>query len=86
MEAANARRYWLGEGAVRATGYRHRGAGIVWDAKLDYATWFDARPESIHGIQLLPLTFGSLYRADPAQALARSVELAQRTGPTPGLG
>ena len=68
LEAATARRYWLGEGMTHPSEYRHRGVGIVWDAKLDYATWFDAKPESIQGIQLLPLTFGSLYRADPAAA------------------
>jgi endo-1,3(4)-beta-glucanase len=83
IEAANARRYWLGEGTARPAGYGHRSVGIVWDAKLDYATWFDAKPESIQGIQLLPLTFGSLYRADPAAAAARSAELAGKTGARP---
>jgi endo-1,3(4)-beta-glucanase len=63
LEAATARMYWLGEGIKRPAGYAHTGAGIVWDAKIDFATWFDAKPESILGIQLLPLTFGSLYRA-----------------------
>ena len=51
--------------------------------EIDYATWFDAKPESILGIQLLPLTFGSLYRADPAAARARSAELGARTGGPP---
>lgn len=83
IEAANARRYWLGEGVARPAGYAHRGVGIVWDAKLDYATWFDAKPESVEGIQLLPLTFGSLYRADPVSAAARSADLAARTGGQP---
>jgi len=63
LEAATARRYWLGEGQPRRAGYAHTAAGIVWDAKTDFATWFDAKPESILGIQLLPATFGSLYRA-----------------------
>ncbi|WP_433303290.1 glycosyl hydrolase [Actinoplanes sp. CA-030573] len=63
MEAATARMYWLGTGSSRPPGYGHSAAGIVWDAKADFATWFDAKPESILGIQLLPLTFGSLYRA-----------------------
>jgi hypothetical protein len=63
LEAATARLYWLGAGLPRPPGYAHTAAGIVWDAKIDFATWFDAKPESILGIQLLPLTFGSLYRA-----------------------
>ena len=51
MEAATARMYWLGEGLERPAGYAHTSAGIVWDAKIDYATWFDPKPESIIGIQ-----------------------------------
>ncbi|GGQ73561.1 glycosyl hydrolase [Couchioplanes azureus] len=77
LEAATARRYWLGEGAERPAGYAHTVAGIVWDAKIDYATWFDPRPESVLGIQLLPLTFGSLYRGDAGAAAARQRELTR---------
>jgi endo-1,3(4)-beta-glucanase len=66
MEAATARLYWLGAGAARPPGYAHTTAGIVWDAKIDYATWFDPKPESILGIQLLPLTAGSFYRGPSA--------------------
>jgi endoglucanase Acf2 len=62
MEAATARMYWLGAGPARPAGYAHTTAGIVWDAKIDYATWFDPKPESVLGIQLLPLTAGSFYR------------------------
>jgi endo-1,3(4)-beta-glucanase len=79
LEAATARMYWLGEGLRRPAGYRHTVAGIVWDAKLDYATWFDPKPESIMGIQLLPLTFGSLYRMDAGQAKARAAQLPAPT-------
>jgi hypothetical protein len=75
MESATARMYWLGEGLARPAGYAHRTAGIVWDAKYDYATFFDARPESVQGIQFLPLTIGSLYRADPKEAAARSAAI-----------
>jgi endo-1,3(4)-beta-glucanase len=77
LEAATARMYWLGVGLTRPTGYAHTAAGIVWDAKTDFATWFDAKPESILGIQLLPVTFGSLYRA-PVPARALSLDGAPR--------
>jgi hypothetical protein len=70
--------YWLGEGVRRQPGYEHTTAGIVWDAKIDYATWFDPKPESILGIQLLPLTFGSLYRGAAATAAAREKELGDK--------
>ena len=83
LEALTARTYWLGEGIDRPLGYTHQTAGIVWDAKIDFATWFDAKPESIIGIQLLPLTFGSLYRSDPTAARGRAAELAQAVGGPP---
>ncbi|MCW6008017.1 endo-1,3(4)-beta-glucanase [Micromonospora sp. CPCC 205371] len=83
MEAATARMYWLGEGLDRPEGYSHRVAGIVWDAKIDYATFFDPRPESIEGIQLLPVTFGSLYRANPDAARERSAALDRAAGGRP---
>ncbi len=73
-EAAAARMYWLGEGLARPAAYDHQVSGIVWGAKLDFATFFDARPASIVGIQLLPFTFGSLYRDDPRAAAARYAE------------
>jgi endo-1,3(4)-beta-glucanase len=73
-EAVTARWYWLGEKAPRAPGYAHQVAGIVWGAKIDFATFFDARPASVVGIQLLPFTFGSLYRNDGAAASKRFVE------------
>ncbi|MFC7533967.1 glycosyl hydrolase [Actinoplanes sp. GCM10030250] len=83
LEAATARMYWLGEGLQRPAGYQHTVAGIVWNSKIDYATWFDPKPESIVGIQLLPLTFGSLYRGDAEQAAARSAELGKEVGGAP---
>jgi endoglucanase Acf2 len=83
MESATARMYWLGQGLARPAGYAHRVAGIVWDAKIDYATFFDPKPESVEGIQLLPLTFGSLYRADPQAAAARSAGLDKSVGGAP---
>ncbi|MDQ1646306.1 MAG: endo,3(4)-beta-glucanase, partial [Cryptosporangiaceae bacterium] len=83
LEAAAARRYWLGETGARPAGYRHRTTGIVFDAKYDYATFFDAKPEAVVGIQLLPLTFGSLYRGDPGAAAERSAELRAAAGGPP---
>jgi endo-1,3(4)-beta-glucanase len=83
MESATARMYWLGQGLARPAGYAHRVAGIVWDAKIDYATFFDPKPESVEGIQLLPLTFGSLYRADPGAAAERTASLDKAAGGRP---
>ncbi len=74
IEAFTARTYWLGElGGSRPAGYAHRTVGIVWDGKIDFATFFDPRPAAIIGIQLLPFTPGSLYRRDPTTAAQRVV-------------
>lgn len=86
VEAAAARTYWLGEGPQeRPAGYDHTVAGIVWDAKIDFATWFDAKPEAVFGIQLLPLTFGSLYRYDADAARERDRELSSAVGAAPRM-
>jgi endo-1,3(4)-beta-glucanase len=77
LEALTARMYWLGDGLTRPPGYAHRTVGVVWDNKIDFTTFFDGRPESVLGIQLLPLTFGSLYRADPVSARLRAAELSR---------
>ena len=34
---------------------------MIWGGKGANATWFDANPQSLHGINFLPLTPGSLY-------------------------
>jgi endoglucanase Acf2 len=34
---------------------------MIWGGKGANATWFTANPESVHGINFLPLTGGSLY-------------------------
>ncbi|HYH26492.1 MAG TPA: glycosyl hydrolase, partial [Blastococcus sp.] len=67
----------------RPAGFAHTVIGILWGAKTDYATFFDPAPEAVEGIQLLPLTVGSLYRADPEAAAARSAELDAAVGGAP---
>lgn len=72
LEAWAARAYWLDElGVGRPEGYAHQVAGIVWNGKLDFTTFFDPRAGAVIGIQLIPVNFGSIYRADPGAALAR---------------
>jgi endo-1,3(4)-beta-glucanase len=79
-EAHTARWYWLGEMSRRQAGYDHQTAGIVWGGKIDFATWFDARPVSAVGIQLLPFTFGSLYRSNADAAKKRFDEGSKDSG------
>jgi endo-1,3(4)-beta-glucanase len=82
VEALAARTYWLGEGErLWPSGYQHDTAGIVWGGKTDFATFFDPRPEAVLGIELLPYTFGSLYRSDPSAAQRRSAVASTGGGP-----
>jgi endo-1,3(4)-beta-glucanase len=84
LEADSARTYWLGEsGRLWPAAYAHDTVGIVWGGKVDFATFFDGRPESVIGIQLLPLTFASLYRTDAGAAAQRSAAVAQAGGGAP---
>jgi endoglucanase Acf2 len=86
VETLAARTYWLGEGErLWPSGYAHDSAGIVWGGKTDFATFFDGRPEAVLGIQLLPVTFGSLYRADADGALRRWNTIAAASGGMPRL-
>jgi endoglucanase Acf2 len=56
--------YWFdASNAVFPAGYRHDTLGILWGAGGAYATWWTANPEEIHGINMLPITGGSLYHA-----------------------
>ncbi len=57
-ESSSALAYWLNIDRSQSIyqNYRHNWVGIVWGAKLDYATFFDASPESKLAIQLLPLS------------------------------
>jgi endoglucanase Acf2 len=84
LEADGARTYWLGEtGRLWPAAYQHDTVGIVWGGKVDFATFFDGRPESVIGIELLPFTFASLYRTDAAAAAQRSATISQASGGTP---
>ena len=49
---------WLPTGPVAGRPW----SGVVWAAKTDPNTWFDARPEAALGIRLLPLAPNSLAR------------------------
>lgn len=54
--------YWFDkDGAVFPGGYQHDTLGILWGAGGAYSTWWTANPEEIHGINMLPITGGSLY-------------------------
>ncbi|RMG32344.1 MAG: hypothetical protein D6732_13520, partial [Methanobacteriota archaeon] len=61
-EASAVDQYWFDVDDVNfPQEYPHVAIGMVWGGKGVHSTWFGADPEFIHGINLLPITSGSLY-------------------------
>jgi endoglucanase Acf2 len=61
-EAAAVDQYWFDvDNVVFPADYPHVAIGMVWGGKGVHSTWFGADPEFIHGINILPVTSGSLY-------------------------
>ena len=61
-EASAVEHYWFDvDDAVFPEAYPRIALGIVWGGKGVHSTWFGADPEFIHGINILPVTSGSLY-------------------------
>ena len=61
-EVAAIEDYWFDvQGDLFPPSYPIEVVTMVWGGKGANATWFDANPQSLHGINFLPLTPGSLY-------------------------
>ncbi|RNC84582.1 MAG: carbohydrate-binding protein [Balneola sp.] len=61
-ETTAVEQYWFDvDEEVFPEDYGHVAIGMVWGGKGVHSTWFGADPEFIHGINLLPITSGSLY-------------------------
>lgn len=61
-ERAAVGQYWFDiDRQVFPSTFNHRTAGMVWGNGAAYATWFSGSPEAVHGINMLPVTGGSLY-------------------------
>ena len=83
-EAAAVDQYWFDvDGEVFPDGYPYVAIGMVWGGKGVHSTWFGADPEFIHGINILPVTSGSLYLGrHPEYVVANYDEIVrERNGP-----
>jgi endo-1,3(4)-beta-glucanase len=62
-ETKAAQTEWLNVSTTASLGttYSHPTAGIIWGDKIDYSTFFSARPQDVLGIQLIPMSPGSAY-------------------------
>nr|WP_260408453.1 glycosyl hydrolase [Planomonospora venezuelensis] len=67
--------YWFDtEGAVFPSSYGHDTLGMVWGAGGGYSTWWTANAEEIHGINMLPITGGSLYNGAWKADIRQNIE------------
>ncbi|HEX5566342.1 MAG TPA: glycosyl hydrolase, partial [Streptomyces sp.] len=74
--------YWFdADREVYPDGFEHDVVGMVWGSGGAYSTWWTANPEEIHGINVLPVTGGSLHLARNKDAIRRSIaEMERRNG------
>ncbi len=74
QESQSARTYWLNmsDPPVLPREFSHPLISILWGGKADFATFFDASPAAIHGIQFFPVTTALLPVLD-ANVLSRLV-------------
>jgi endoglucanase Acf2 len=64
--------------------FAHNAVGMVWGDGGAYATWFSGEPEMIQGINMLPITGGSLYMGyKPAYNTTNWNELVTNNGGPP---
>jgi endoglucanase Acf2 len=77
--------YWLDSSNQNfPTAFAHNAVGMVWGDGGAYATWFSAEPEMIQGINMLPITGGSLYLGyKPAYNTVNWNELVTNNGGPP---
>ena len=87
VESEAIAQYWFdADDAVFPENYPHPLVGIVWSNGGDYATWWTNNPEEIHGINLLPITTGSLHLGRWPNVMRRNhLYMVQRNGGTPTL-
>ena len=67
-----------------STAYSMKGVGMLYESAVRYATYFDQAPQTIKGIQVLPLTPSMLYLGyDPSYASDYYNEMKNTTTTTP---
>ena len=73
VESEAIAQYWFdADDEVFPENFVHSQLGIVWSNGGDYGTWWSSNPEEIHGINLLPITTGSLHLGRRPTMMRRS--------------
>ncbi|MDT0270817.1 glycosyl hydrolase [Streptomyces sp. DSM 44915] len=84
-ESEAIRQYWFdGDEQNFPADYQHNTVGMVWGNGAAHSTWWTDNPEEIHGINVLPVTGGSLHLARDKDAILRNLaELVAENGGPP---
>ncbi|MER7622137.1 glycosyl hydrolase [Streptomyces sp. NPDC126503] len=78
--------YWFdADQQVFPASFGHDTAGMVWGSGAAYATWWTANPEEIHGINVLPVTGGSLHLGGHKEAVRRNLAEMERENGGPAV-
>lgn len=78
--------YWFdADEEVFPSGFGHDTVGMVWGSGGAYSTWWTANPEEIHGINVLPVTGGSLHLAGHKAAIRRNLAELERENGGPAV-
>ncbi|MEV7085036.1 glycosyl hydrolase [Streptomyces sp. NPDC093085] len=78
--------YWFdADQEVFPASYGHDTVGMVWGSGAAYATWWTANPEEIHGINVLPVTGGSLHLGRVKDAIRRNLAEMERENGGPAV-
>lgn len=85
-ESESIAQYWFdADEQVFPSGFRHDTVGMVWGSGGAYATWWTANPEEIHGINVLPVTGGSLHLGGEKTAIRRNIAEMERENGGPAV-
>ncbi|MFF0745428.1 glycosyl hydrolase [Streptomyces sp. NPDC004111] len=78
--------YWFDASQqVFPASFGHDTVGMVWGSGGAYSTWWTANPEEIHGINVLPVTGGSLHLAREQAAIKRNIAEMERENGGPAV-
>ncbi len=85
-ESESIAQYWFdADEQVFPSSFGHDTAGMVWGSGAAYSTWWTANPEEIHGINVLPVTGGSLHLGGEKAAIRRNIAEMERENGGPAV-
>lgn len=85
-ESESIAQYWFdADEQVFPSSFGHDTAGMVWGSGAAYSTWWTANPEEIHGINVLPVTGGSLHLGGEKAANRRNLAEMERENGGPAV-